>query len=80
MADEDGKRFADMLLKSVQNLSRQIEVMGQRFTELKPDSVRAHGFSRLVRDQAHPTIRQSSVILRSRWPHMPLHALPCPLF
>jgi len=32
MADEDGKRFADMLLKSVQDLSRQIEVMGQRFT------------------------------------------------
>jgi len=30
-ADEDGKRFADMLLKSVQDLSRQIEVMGQRF-------------------------------------------------
>ena len=28
MADEDGKRFADMLLKSVQDLSRQIEVMG----------------------------------------------------
>ena len=32
MADEDGKRFADMLLKSMQDLSRQIEVMGQRFT------------------------------------------------
>ena len=32
MADEDGKRFEDMLLKSVQDLSRQIEVMGQRFT------------------------------------------------
>ena len=31
MADKDGKRFADMLLKSVQDLSRQIEVMGQRF-------------------------------------------------
>ena len=28
MADDDGKRFADMLLKSVQDLSRQIEVMG----------------------------------------------------
>ena len=28
MADEDGKIFADMLLKSVQDLSRQIEVMG----------------------------------------------------
>ena len=35
MADEDGKRFADMLLKSVQDLSRQIEVMGQRFTTLE---------------------------------------------
>ena len=31
MADEDRKRFADILLKSVQDLSRQIEVMGQRF-------------------------------------------------
>jgi len=31
MADEDEKKFADMLLKSVQDLSRQIEVMGQRF-------------------------------------------------
>ena len=31
MADEDGKRFANMLLKSVQDLLRQIEVMGQRF-------------------------------------------------
>ena len=28
MADEDGKRFVDMLLKSVQDLLRQIEVMG----------------------------------------------------
>ena len=35
MADEDGKRFADMLLKSVQDLSRQIEVMGQRFTAVE---------------------------------------------
>jgi len=35
MADEDGKRFADMLLKSVQDLSRQIEVMGQRFTTVE---------------------------------------------
>lgn len=32
MVDDDGKKFADMLLKSVQDLSRQIEVMGQRFT------------------------------------------------
>ena len=32
MADDDGKRFADMLLKSVQDLSTQIEVMGHRFT------------------------------------------------
>ena len=31
MADDDGKRFADMLLKLVQDLLRQIEVMGQRF-------------------------------------------------
>ena len=35
MADDDGKRFADMLLKSVQDLSRQIEVMGQRFTTVE---------------------------------------------
>ena len=28
MVDDDGKKFADMLLKSVQDLSRQIEVMG----------------------------------------------------
>ena len=28
MEDDDGKRFADMLLKSVQDLSRKIEVMG----------------------------------------------------
>ena len=35
MADEDGKRFADMLLKSVQDLLRQIEVMGQRFTAME---------------------------------------------
>ena len=28
MADDDGKRFGEMLLKSVQDLSRQIEVMG----------------------------------------------------
>ena len=35
MADKDGKRFADMLLKSVQDLSRQIEVMGQRFTTVE---------------------------------------------
>lgn len=35
MADDDGKRFADMLLKSVQDLSRQIEVMGQRFTAVE---------------------------------------------
>ena len=35
MADKDGKRFADMLLKSVQDLSRQIEVMGQRFTAVE---------------------------------------------
>jgi len=32
MEDEDGKRYADMLLKSMQDLSRQIEVIGQRFT------------------------------------------------
>lgn len=31
MVDEDGKRFVDMLLKLVQDLSRQIKVMGQRF-------------------------------------------------
>ena len=35
MVDEDEKRFADMLLKSVQDLSRQIEVMGQRFTAVE---------------------------------------------
>ena len=35
MADEDRKRFVDMLLKSVQDLSRQIEVMGQRFTAVE---------------------------------------------
>ena len=35
MADEDGKRFADMLLKLVQDPSRQIEVMGQRFTAVE---------------------------------------------
>ena len=35
MADDDGKRFAVMLLKSVQDLSRQIEVMGQRFTTIE---------------------------------------------
>ena len=35
MADDDGKRFVDMLLKSVQDLSRQIEVMGQRFTTVE---------------------------------------------
>jgi len=32
MADDDEKRFVDMLLKFVQDLLRQIEVMGQRFT------------------------------------------------
>ena len=30
--DDDAKRFKEMLLKSVQDLSRQIKVMGQRFT------------------------------------------------
>lgn len=35
MADEYGKRFADMLVKSMQDLSRQIEVMGQRFTAVE---------------------------------------------
>ena len=35
MVDEDGKRFVDMLLKSVQDLLRQIEVMGQRFTAVE---------------------------------------------
>ena len=35
MVDDDGKRLADMLLKSVQDLSRQIEVMGQRFTAVE---------------------------------------------
>ena len=30
--DDDAKRFREMLLKSVQDLSRQIKVMGQRFT------------------------------------------------
>ena len=35
MTDEHEKRFADMLLKSVQDLSRQIEVMGQRFTAVE---------------------------------------------
>ena len=29
--DDDAKRFGEMLLKSVQDLSRQIETMGQRF-------------------------------------------------
>ena len=33
--DEDGKRFADQLLKSVQELARQVEVMGQRFTAVE---------------------------------------------
>ena len=33
--DDDGKRFGEMLLKSVQDLSRQIEVMGQRFTAVE---------------------------------------------
>ena len=35
MADDDGKKLVDMLLKSVQDLSRQIEVMGQRFTTVE---------------------------------------------
>ena len=35
MADDGGKKFADMLLKSVHDLSRQIEVMGQRFTTVE---------------------------------------------
>ena len=30
--DSDVKQFGDALLKSVQDLARQIEVMGQRFT------------------------------------------------
>ena len=33
--DDDAKRFGEMLLKSVQDLSRQIEVMGQRFTAVE---------------------------------------------
>ena len=36
MVSDDGvKRFGKMLLKSVQDLSRQIEVMGQRFTAVE---------------------------------------------
>ena len=35
MADEDGKRFADQLLKSVQELARQVEVTGERFTAVE---------------------------------------------
>ena len=35
MVDEDEKRFADMLLKSVQDLLRQIEVVGWRFTAVE---------------------------------------------
>ena len=35
MADDGQKKFANMLLKLVQNLSRQIEVMGQRFTTVE---------------------------------------------
>jgi len=36
MAGDDGaKRFGEILLKSVQDLSRQIEVMGQRFTAVE---------------------------------------------
>jgi len=31
MVDDDGKRFVYILLKLVQDLSRQIEVMGKRF-------------------------------------------------
>ena len=31
VGDDDAKRFKEMLLKSVQDLSRQIKVMGQRF-------------------------------------------------
>ena len=30
--DSDAKKFGETLLKSVQDLTRQIEVMGQRFT------------------------------------------------
>ena len=33
--DSDAKKFGEMLLKSVQDLSRQIEVMGQRFTAVE---------------------------------------------
>ena len=31
VGDDDAKKFGEMLLKSVQDLSRQIEVMGQIF-------------------------------------------------
>ena len=33
--DSDAKRFGEALLKSVQDLSRQIEMMGQRFTPVE---------------------------------------------
>ena len=33
--DDDAKKFGEMLLKSIQDLARQIEVMGQRFTTVE---------------------------------------------
>ena len=33
--DRDAKQFGEALLKSVQDLARQIEVMGQRFTAVE---------------------------------------------
>ena len=33
--DSDAKQFGEALLKSVQDLSRQIEMMGQRFTAIE---------------------------------------------
>ena len=79
MADEDGKRFADMLLKSMQDLSRQNKVIGQRFTAVEARQHESPQVFHVGEGSVHSTICQSSVILLSRWPHMPLHALPCPL-
>jgi len=56
MADDDGKKFANMLLKPVQDLSRQIEVMGQRFTAVEARQRKSPQISNGTRIQDTMTI------------------------
>ena len=81
MAGDDGaKRFGKMLLKSVQDLSRQIEVMGQRFTAIEARQRETPRDFQIGEGSGTSHHLSEHDATQCMWHRMHLHDPPYPLF